>query len=1839
MEQQEFKKYFLEKSIFQLNSYEFQRKSKPIGLEPEEAKKYSQKLPTIHRFMFNPSMPPQNPLIEQMQKAAEDLFNTEANQLKEEMVRHPRSPYIQITHSGLLKSTAMLFQPEEGISREKYNFDLTHNIFYAMFELNKLNGIAEIGFDYIKFFNKDEYHFDNPERSHLYSLGTYRKFNPGSTASETQYMDTRFYWRRFLQEAIFYDLDQHFYSKYLKGQLTRTDLSHLNTVKVKFSNGYEYQNTWFDKYDFGKGRLTMNPQLNPMSPQVTKKGVFWGMEVIDAEKGITENFKLVAEGLDDPSETAKFEPHFSSMIKNALKTLEGLDTVENRGSRKLEPPGSFRTEMRQNLKILIENTQIESISDIISGDINGKSSRAFEIHYPNGDYFKGFKDFAGQSFGQAVYRWAQGYSLEGEFFANVPYGPGKYTDCLGNSIKGYFFMHFFLEEDHGLEHLKRIIKNNHSIRIPGAALSGVKIDSEGLRLLMDPNILKGSRMFENVYVRFSALFRRMNWSTNFFKNTLKSIQDGELDYSYQWKNQLLTYIRIALMTEEAKAKRIILLGMGIQDAKNAFGLNIALRGVQNQGGSNDAQEALLPPEINRIAATGIKAYQKIAAEKEEEKIRELARDRVEESYENILLQNEKEQMVEKGLGSTLDNKTASQSKNHLLLENASKAALLRTQGTIENEVEMTNFRFRMIEKQIKERNRIPLKYRWIDEMRPKKLTAFEKDRILQIVNDDDHIGLSYIYKAYKRLDDPVRLLRLENYKGQNLVMIASFHGNRSMFVDMLNVFLRLKTRSEVVKKILEKRDYEGHNLVDLLCIQGFGIKDELDVGLLEPKYNVETKKIDYTKKSNTVFNKGIKQLYDMDRPLFLSKSKNFKNFSAFVKKMKSDSFSRTSSSVHFLTKRSFCIQMLLKFLKNYPEINLIQKPYYDGKRSNPLHYALFRADLYATLALMRNKMEMLTWRNEKGSLPSDILRYSGEKKNEALAVFASILKEFTRNYNFYVIKKLFLNKDSVLKDQKAKIHGLSSTQKPAIRREDSSTQDQPQTPKERLEAIRSKVDTQKFMYEQVYLFHNSYVMLSKELCSQYVKMLKSRSNYIQNKADHTIMKNYVFVEVSELEALQRNFLDFYPHKFRVEENPELEKEIKETVKIILNWYVFIYGNAEISPEIFDLFDLDPFEKVLKGRNIIHFLCETNSHVLLKRILDHFYSKCHVAAYDPIKYKDYEMWDQTTIDPNKFNELKEKLNIPSDHNLNTPAHFCAKKNSTECLEILMKFDVDLEVINYRGRTAKEILDSHIPKYFNAMELINTTKIHAEIIKYIGQNMLIQCQQHSMAYEFVEGSNSRLKEIIFSSKFELDDEQTQVRTEVLNRVEEIVSDFDKSQQNVQYYLKFIELYNAVLDSKNMDVDVTKIKQSYLRDSDREIERKYNINREGLYSLLSNIEGESHLYITRKDIVEMLFSISILKSIKHFKYTKNELISKKRFLDKIKKIDFSKPIQSSLKELYTMEKLFCIQVQTGAGELVENHFVMTQLNNIRKKYIQYGGGIKMELLKGFPTKGFFGCSKFKNNFFIMISVPDELLKHLSTKYQMVAYNMDKSYHTVFSEFSLESQNLEPLRHYQKVKIMMNLLTKEFDLKQSNQKGIVVKYFPVHDYKKRNMIRKLWAKYKWIVLFRDIFDIIVGKTNRMTLLVLSYITFYHGIQQGFYFAFMAFYTNTLFYLALFGLFGTIMQFFSDLNRDLLLFSAATVVGLWSSLFVLLWRRRESELSYSFDAYEEQRVKEKRTSYRGKSIIDEALLKIAKKDSTSKFKQYFVKKLILKKLKRMSEILRVSYKIIRFLYYWFALC
>lgn len=163
--------------------------------------------------------------------------------------KRPSKSYIQITKSGMFKTHFDLFDyievPKKSIylqdlceyfkfSPDSVNLDFLQddkNFKFAIFELNKLNGIAEVTADSIKFYNGNEYAFENGERCFYYSLGTFKEF-----LGEGKILEQSYYWRNFFVESLINNFEKGFFERELKDKLMADSLTNGGKTKLRFND-------------------------------------------------------------------------------------------------------------------------------------------------------------------------------------------------------------------------------------------------------------------------------------------------------------------------------------------------------------------------------------------------------------------------------------------------------------------------------------------------------------------------------------------------------------------------------------------------------------------------------------------------------------------------------------------------------------------------------------------------------------------------------------------------------------------------------------------------------------------------------------------------------------------------------------------------------------------------------------------------------------------------------------------------------------------------------------------------------------------------------------------------------------------------------------------------------------------------------------------------------------------------------------------------------------------------------------------------------------------------------------------------------------------------------------------------------------------------------------------------------------------------------------------------------------------------------------------------------------------------------------------------------------------
>ena len=194
------------------------------------------------------------------------------------------------------------------------------------------------------------------------------------------------------------------------------------------------------------------------------------------------------------------------------------------------------------------------------------------------------------------------------------------------------------------------------------------------------------------------------------------------------------------------------------------------------------------------------------------------------------------------------------------------------------------------------------------------------------------------------------------------------------------------------------------------------------------------------------------------------------------------------------------------------------------------------------------------------------------------------------------------------------------------------------------------------------------------------------------------------------------------------------------------------------------------------------------------------------------------------------------------------------------------------------------------------------------------------------------------------------------------------------------------------------------------------------------------------------------------------------------------------------------------------------------------------------------------------------------------------------------------ENIKDWMKHQLIYFLLKEEFDVEDYYQSGIIIDYFALHDGPQKRLMESYWLKY-WKQLF---YYPINPKGSMESLKPLNQLADYYGAPAGYYQGFMLTLSAMLLPLSVIALISFIIGEVlansgpSDLeipnnNRATLMYSL--LLAMWSTIFVEMWKRRESEMIYIWDMDDILLRPYERYNYHGQYCIDKRSYTIRKQD------------------------------------------
>ena len=260
----------------------------------------------------------------------------------------------------------------------------------------------------------------------------------------------------------------------------------------------------------------------------------------------------------------------------------------------------------------------------------------------------------------------------------------------------------------------------------------------------------------------------------------------------------------------------------------------------------------------------------------------------------------------------------------------------------------------------------------------------------------------------------------------------------------------------------------------------------------------------------------------------------------------------------------------------------------------------------------------------------------------------------------------------------------------------------------------------------------------------------------------------------------------------------------------------------------------------------------------------------------------------------------------------------------------------------------------------------------------------------------------------------------------------------------------------------------------------------------------------------------------------------------------------------------------------------------------------------------------------YYFILKIKRGLQHSMADALNLKLFNHKKGFITQF--LKEEARYFDPLRVFDKHKILMTVLNEEFSVQNFTNKGAIEAHFPLHQFHLIKNIRVEWKKERAMVLF----DNLKSKVTSKDLRPYNSIAFYYGCDLAYYLNFNAVYTSYLMILSFIGVFLYALMFllkyffnkrkdaeststplwmrapFDRLNNFLVPFYVL-FISIWVTVAFEKWKQREKEFAFIWNTlnFEEKRVP--RATYKGMYVIDDVTKKVRLQDPfPTRYRRWF---------------------------------
>lgn len=260
----------------------------------------------------------------------------------------------------------------------------------------------------------------------------------------------------------------------------------------------------------------------------------------------------------------------------------------------------------------------------------------------------------------------------------------------------------------------------------------------------------------------------------------------------------------------------------------------------------------------------------------------------------------------------------------------------------------------------------------------------------------------------------------------------------------------------------------------------------------------------------------------------------------------------------------------------------------------------------------------------------------------------------------------------------------------------------------------------------------------------------------------------------------------------------------------------------------------------------------------------------------------------------------------------------------------------------------------------------------------------------------------------------------------------------------------------------------------------------------------------------------------------------------------------------------------------------------------------------------------------YYFILKIKRGLQHSMADALNLKLFNHKKGFITQF--LKEEARYFDPLRVFDKHKILMTVLNEEFSVQNFTNKGAIEAHFPLHQFHLIKNIRVEWKKERAMVLF----DNLKSKVTSKDLRPYNSIAFYYGCDLAYYLNFNAVYTSYLMILSFIGVILYALMFllkyffnkrkdaeststplwmrapFDRLNNFLVPFYVL-FISIWVTVAFEKWKQREKEFAFIWNTlnFEEKRVP--RPTYKGMYVIDDVTKEVRLQDPfPTRYRRWF---------------------------------